>query len=159
MGGSTFPYASQTDLKIKIRMNNMDYNIEIDDVMLGIDNTSLNPQTASFTLMGFTAIKDVSFYDYELEIYTHIQNVTALYGQDPDITVYAVMASGVESIVQDWFFVDFNNKQEGLQLVQIRYKELSCNIWVEVLDDIKEIFVFSSPKIFYEVNEPLDLSF
>lgn len=158
VGGSTFPYASQTDLKIKIRMNNMDYNIEIDDVMLGIDNTSLNPQTASFTLMGFTAIKDVSFYDYELEIYTHIQNVTALYGQDPDITVYAVMASGVESIVQDWFFVDFNNKQEGLQLVQIRYKELSCNIWVEVLDDIKEIFVFSSPKIFYEVNEPLDLS-
>ncbi len=166
IGQSSFKYGEETDLRLWIKDgNDTEYTIEIDDWVLGVDNTLLTPQTISFTLMGKTAQKTIQFFDYVTGIYTRQLNITVIVGQEYNqipLDVYCVMASGAEQTVQNWTMSNYDKNKLGTQYVTVNYtfnyEQFHYNITVNVIDVIDEIRVLSSPKTLYEVYQDLDLS-
>lgn len=161
VGSSQFLYGENTDLMLEITTDSAaTYRIKIADARLGIDNTLLTTQTISFTLLGITATKDIIFQDYVTRIYTQHLNVSAIYGQPLQVTVYKTMASGADLVITDgWEAMNYNPYQEGLQQVTIKYMGIhTYTINVTVLNAIDSISVVSTPRTTYQIHEEIDLS-
>ncbi len=160
VGGSQFDYGQSTDLMLEITTDNAAlYRIKIDDARLGLDNKLLTPQTVSFTLLGETATTTVTFKDYVTGIYTQYLNISAIYGQALQLTVYKTMASGAELEITDGWDSNYIATKEGMQQVTITYlNSYTYTINVTVLNAIASVSVISSPRTTYQIHEDLDLS-
>lgn len=160
VGNSEFPYGQSTNLMLEITTDNDAlYRIKIDDARLGLDNTLLTPQTISFTLLGMTATKVVTFKDYVTGIYTQYLSINAVWGKPLQLTVYKIMASGAELAITDGWESNYNSEKDGLQQVTITYLGIyTCFINVTVLNTITSVSVVSSPRTTYQIHEEIDLS-
>ncbi len=165
-GGEEFLYGQSTDIQLLIYTDNKEeYTIDIDDSILGIDNTLLIPQTIAFTLFDKEATKTICFIDYITEIHTVTDMITIIINtveENIPLEVYKIMASGTQEAITEWWISDYSNLEIGTHQVNINYKDdknnlFDCSITLKIIDEVEKVIVKVEPRTEYEYNDDIDL--
>lgn len=136
------------------------------DMVTGYNPNKLGNQTLTITYEGFTQEFIVNVKDYISTLKVVAPNKTQYeYGEDIDLTgatVSIIMASGKVEEKTDMtasMISGFNSKQEGKQVITVKYKGLQGNFQVTVTDKVKGISMNTNPnKVEYEYGENLDIT-
>ena len=128
-----YRYGEELDITVTYVMASGAAGSAVTNYTTDYDDETLGEQTITVTLGEFTETFTVTVTDYVVDI-TVIDNKSGTYnyGQDLDISVKQVMASGAVGEEITDYTTNFNKNSEGEQTVTVTYGEFTKDITVTV---------------------------